>query len=252
MKISVITICYNNGHDLEKTIKSVLGQKNVDFEYIVVDGGSSDETLNVIEGYKDRIDYFISEKDRGIYDAINKGIDAASGEIIGMIHGGDELYDDGVLSGIYERFRSDDIDGVYGHSEIQGKDGKVYMYNVSPEFKRRNVFMGWFPSHQSIYVKKNCFIKYGKYNLDYQIAGDYEWFLRLFLNRKLKFVLHDYLMVRVYVGGVSSRSLRNRILSNYECMLAWKNNGYMVPVYLFVMKPMRKVILRMYRFIGKL
>ncbi|ABL66617.1 glycosyltransferase family 2 protein [Chlorobium phaeobacteroides] len=245
MKISIITICYNNKNNIERTIRSVLSQKDIKFEYIIIDGKSTDGTMDIVDIYRNKIDVVISERDKGIYDAINKGIDNSSCDIIGLIHAGDELYDDNVIRDIVDRFEANDIDGLYGHSEIRGKNNDVYMYNISPEFNKRNIYFGWFPSHQSIYIKKKCFNQLGKYNNNYKIAGDYELFLRFFLQDNLRFVLFDRLIIRAYTGGVSSKSLINRILSNYECMLAWRNNGYFVPVYLFLLKPIRKLYLKL-------
>ncbi|MBN2730378.1 MAG: glycosyltransferase [Bacteroidales bacterium] len=242
MKISIITICYNNEKDIRPTIESVINQTYPEIEYIVVDGASKDNTLEVVKQYRDKISKIISEPDRGIYDAINKGIKAATGEVVGLIHAGDELYDEKVLEKIVTFFQSNNIDALYGHSKIYSADGsKVVRVNKSPEYRANLFSLGWFPSHQSLYAKRELFERFGYYNLKYRIAADYELLFRFLYVHKIRVRLLDEFIIKFKLGGTSTKSLGNIIKLNKECANAWKDNGLQIPFYTIPLKLARKI-----------
>lgn len=243
MKVSVITICYNNERDIRKTIESVINQSHPDIEYIIKDGGSKDNTLAIANEYKDKIAKIISCPDKGIYDALNQGIEAATGDVVGFIHSGDLLYDKEVISKIAKFFSENDVDVSYGGSQTITEEGKVVRMN--PGLKRPYdwaIKTGWMPSHMSMYCKRELFKKYGYYRLDMPVAGDYEWFLRYFYKHKneLKIKLLDEYILYFSLGGVSSQDGVKKLGSKQKKMLddCWLVNGLKPSPLLVYMRPL--------------
>lgn len=243
MKISIITISYNNEKEIAQTIESVIKQTYLNIEYIIVDGASNDKTMNVVRKYEKQISKIISEPDKGIYDAINKGLKAATGDVVGLIHAGDELFEDSIIEKIANHFKENDIEALYGHSKIYSEDGqKIVRVNRSPNYKNNLFRVGWFPSHQSFYAKRELFEKYGYYNLKYKIAADYELLLRFMYIQKIKVNLLDKYIVKFKLGGTSTKSVKNIIKLNKECIAAWNNNGLTIPFFTIPLKLSRKII----------
>lgn len=242
LKVSIISISFNNEAEIENTIKSVINQTYNYIEYIIIDGASKDNTLDIIQKYKNNISVVISEPDKGIYDAINKGIKCATGDIVGLIHAGDELYDNNVIEKVARCFSESNIDALYGHSKILSEDGtKVVRINKSPEYNESLFRNGWFPSHQSFYAKRELFDKLGLYNLKYRIAADYELLLRFLYIRKVNVKLLDEYLIKFKVGGTSTKSVKNVIKLNKECIDAWNDNGIKIPFYTIPLKLLRKI-----------
>ncbi len=174
MKISIITIVFNDVKHIEKTIRSVLGQDIQDLEYIIIDGGSTDGTVEIIEKYLDSIDIFISEKDNGIVDAFNKGIQKASGDIIGLVNSGDFL-EKGTLQKVSDEFKKDSsIDVVYGNVQYWSDDQKEYLYKASHHLLAK--FMSI--NHPAVFVRKELYNRYGLFDNTYKVAMDYDLMLR--------------------------------------------------------------------------
>lgn len=215
--ISIITIVRNGVEEIEQTIKSVLNQKNVNLEYIIIDGESKDGTLDIIERYKERINILISEPDNGIYDAINKGIKLASGELIGLIHCGDSYKSD-VLKLCYKKYLISKNDIFYGDINILDEtDGVVFKRKAQANHrflkKRMSIF------HPATFVSKSCYSKNGLYNINYKIAADYDFMLRNFLAGS-KF---EYLPISLAIfrsGGASGDIIK----STSELFLIWKQH----------------------------
>ena len=233
MKISIVTICFNNEKDIRATIGSVLSQTYKDIEYIIKDGGSKDGTLAVVDEYKGRIAKVISAPDKGLYDAINSGIKAATGDVVGLIHAGDQLHDKEVVADIAKFFEENDVDVMYGHSRIVDANGKAKRLNRSPDYSRRLVKWGWMPSHQSIYVRREVFDKIGYYTQNVGGSGDYEWFVNYFYKHsdELRIKLNDRYVVRFSLGGQSTQNMASRVQKKNRDTLrqCWINNGLKPP-----------------------
>jgi len=242
MKISVITISYNNKEDIRPTLESVINQTYDNIEYIVVDGKSTDGTTDIIEEYADKIDIFVSEPDKGMYDAINKGIKMATGDVIGLIHAGDRLYESDTILKIAQHFlQNSRIEGMYGNSKIVSLDGEVRMVNIGKEFSRNRIKGGWMPSHQSIYLKKEVFEKYGYYRNDLGGAGDYELFIRFFYCQELNIKYLDEFIIYFTLGGNSTKSIWSKMKSQKIHKKCWRLNGINPPKTLVINKIFRKL-----------
>jgi glycosyltransferase len=245
MKISIITICFNNETDIRPTLESVVNQTYPDIEYIIVDGASTDRTLEIIKNFQFSTFNFqlISEPDRGLYDAINKGIKAATGDVVGLIHAGDRLHDNDVIAKIAKHFEENDIDISYGNSKIVNNKGRVVRINKSPEYKHSLARWGWMPSHQSIYVRRELFEKYGYYNLALHPSSDYEWFLRYFYFNRLKIKRLDEYIIKFSMGGTSTQSYTSRLRSDSKKQIkeCWTINGENPPLGIVYLKLIRKI-----------
>ena len=241
MKVSIITICFNNASEIEYTIQSVVNQTYNNIEYIIVDGKSTDKTIEIINNYREKISKIISEPDKGIYDAINKGIRNATGDIVGLIHAGDQLYDKFVIEKVVNHFKRYNVDALYGHSKIYSSDGKrIARINKSPEYRNNLFRIGWFPSHQSFYARLDLFKEFGLYNLKYSIAADYELLFRFIYVNRITVKLLDAFIIKFKTGGTSTKSVNSIIKLNKECVCAWKDNGYNIPIYTIPLKIFRK------------
>ncbi len=203
MKISVITVCLNSAKTIEQTIQSVIGQDDTDFEYIIIDGGSEDGTLDIIEKYRKNITILISELDNGIYDAMNKGITLASGEVIGIINS-DDWYEPGALKNVRKCFQKSDADIVYGRLRLIFEDETSYIQTPSNIEKIRYEMS---IPHPTVFVRKEIYEKYGMFQMEYKIAADYELMLRLYISG-VKFIYDDNVFANFRIGGVSDQQRR--------------------------------------------
>lgn len=243
MKISVITVVRNRKDTIREAIESVLSQTYNNTEYIVVDGSSNDGTTEIIQEYQERISKFISEPDEGIYDAMNKGIKLATGDIIGILNGDDLYAGSDILETVAREFMTKDIDCLYGDLVyVDEKDtSKVIRYWKSCGFEKGLFERGWHPPHPTFFTRRECYEKYGCFNLDFKIAADYELMLR-FLNRYgLKSMYLPRVMVRMRMGGESNKNLINILKANIECYRAWKINNMSVTPLIVLRKPLGKV-----------
>ena len=206
MKISIITIVYNRVAYISECIESVLSQNYNDLEYIVIDGGSTDGTQEKIEFFKDKIDYYISEKDEGIFDALNKGIKQATGDIIGILNSDDIFYNSSILSQIVTAFQDSKADLVYGKGLFVDKNDLDEVKRIYPSnpFRKWYLKFGWIPLHTTIFVKKEVFHNYGYYNSGFTIASDYEISLRWFQNDDIKKYFLNTWVVKMRMGGLST------------------------------------------------
>lgn len=228
-KISIITITFNpNADDLIKNLESVYSQKYINYEHIIQDGSKSNVVLKIIEKFKysnpsSNIRYF-NEKDLGIYDALNKAIKKCDGQIIGMLHTDDIFNNEKILLNINSLFQSK-TDLVYGDLVYVNKKNKVIRKWVSKEFKYKNLFYGWMPPHPTIFLNKEVIRKYGLYNINFKIAGDYDFILRILKNNNIKIFYLPSTITRMKIGGTSNKSIQNIILKSKEDLLALKNNN---------------------------
>jgi len=242
LKISIITISLNNHSVISQTIESVILQTFKNIEYIVIDGGSTDGSVEIISSFESKINCFITETDMGIYNAINKGITLANGDIIGLLHAGDVFYDAQVLSKVHASFVTNDAEIIYGHSIVLNKNrNKIVRRNISPKYKDNLLKFGWFPSHQATFYKSSVFSKYGLYDERYNIAADYEFLLRMLYVHKLRPIMVDFFVLKFFLGGKSSKSVFNVLESNVEVYKAWKKNNLGIPFYTIPLKLLRKL-----------
>ena len=206
MKVSIITTCYNRKGTIGDTIQSVLSQSYPDIEYIVIDGASQDGTMNIVSKYKDKIDIIVSEPDNGMYEAFNKGIKAATGDIIGLLHSDDLFFNPNTVEHVVDEFRKTDADLIYGNGVYITNHGYPKVKRVYPAttHKKYYLYFGWIPLHTTIYVKRELFKKYGLYDTNYSIASDYEISLRWFTNPDIKKHFLDRYLVKMRMGGKST------------------------------------------------
>ena len=227
MKISIITVCFNAQETIEDTLKSVLSQDYPELEYIVIDGGSRDATCEIISRYRDRLAHCVSEPDRGIYDAMNKGIRLASGEIIGLLNADDIYADSGVISRAVAAMQKDALDAVYADVVFfrpQQPQQAVRRYRSS-FFHPRLLGWGWMPAHPTLFLRRNVYEKYGEFRTDMRIASDYEFIARIFKDRSLNYRYIPEVWVRMRTGGISTGGLRSSWLLNREVLRACRLNG---------------------------
>ena len=243
MKISIITVTYNSAKTLESTITSVLRQDYNQIEYIVVDGGSSDATLDILEKYKSKIAKIISEKDNGLYDAINKGIALATGEVIGILHSDDFYIHNKVISNYVKVFEKSNTDAVYANLYYVNRidTNKITRKWLSGEYTTSSFYFGWMPPHPIFFVKKEMYSKYGGFDLSFKTAADYELMLRFILKEKIRIAYLNEFTVKMRMGGASNESIGNRVNANAEDRRAWKKNGLKPKFYTLYLKPLRKL-----------
>jgi glycosyltransferase len=229
MKVSIITVTYNSAATVEDTILSVLRQTYPDIEYIVVDGGSKDRTMALVKRYETAFGgrlKWVSEPDKGIYDAMNKGIRMASGEVAGILNSDDYYTSDDVIANMVQAFR-DDVDAVYGdvHFVRDGQPHRCVRYYSSKGFRPLWLRFGFMPAHPSFYLRKSVYDRAGEYRIDYRIGADYEMMVRLFYTYKIraKYLSQDFVTMRT--GGASTRNMRSRLTLIAEDVRACRDNG---------------------------
>lgn len=244
MKISIITITYNSAATIEQTINSVLDQNYSNIEYIIVDGGSTDNTLQIIEKYKSKISKFVSGKDNGLYDALNKGIDLATGDVIGILHSDDFYIDNTIIEKYAATFIKNHSDAVYSDLFYVDKENtnKIIRKWKSGNHKPNSFLHGWMPPHPTFFVKRELYQKFGKFNLEFKHSADYELMLRFIHKHKIRInYLHEF-TIKMRVGGQSNVSVQNRMNANIEDRKAWKINGLKPRFYTSYLKPLRKIL----------
>jgi glycosyltransferase involved in cell wall biosynthesis len=227
MKISVITVAFNVVKTIEATIRSVATQTHPDVEYIVIDGGSTDGTQACVAKYAHQLAHFVSEPDSGIYDAMNKGIYMASGDLIGILNADDVYADDTVLARVARIIEEDGLDALYGDVEFfSPKRPSVAIRRYSSRcFSPRALAWGWMPAHPTLFLRRELFDRYGLYRTDFKIAGDYELVARFFKDSKLKYRYLPEVLVRMSTGGVSTGGWRSTLVLNREVLHACRENG---------------------------
>ena len=226
MKISVVTVTYNSAKTLGDTIESVQKQDYRDVEHVIIDGASRDGTVDIIRSY-DSIVNWKSEPDLGLYDAINKGILASSGDVVGILNSDDFFPDHGVLGRIVEAFRDPNVDAVIGDIAFVKPDNlkRIVRHYSAKSFHPGKFADGYMPPHPSFYVRREFYEKLGLYKLDYKIAADYELLIRFLKTNSLRYKYIPGIMVYMRTGGVSNQSIKSRYLLNKETVKACAENG---------------------------
>ncbi len=242
MKISVITATYNSAATVRDTLTSVRQQDYTDVEHIIVDGRSSDGTLEIVANFP-HIARIVSEKDKGIYDAMNKGIRIATGEVIGILNSDDIYIDRSVLSAVAKAFADPAVMTVYADLQYVYPENldRIKRTWITGPFRKKSFYYGWMPPHPTFFVRKEVYERIGLFNTDLRTAADYELMLRILVKHGVPTFYIPRVIVKMRAGGMSNASLRNRLLANREDRLAWKMNGLKPYFFTLYLKPLRKI-----------
>ena len=240
MKVSIITVTRNSEKTLQDCFDSVNSQTYPDIEHIVVDGKSTDNSLNLIVNNK-QISNYISEEDKNLYDAMNKGIKLATGDLIGILNSDDMFENENVISKIVDSIG--DYDAIYSDlCYVKQEDtDKIVRYWKSGDFTDSSFENGWMAPHPTLFAKKEMFEKFGLYNIDLSNSADYEFILRLFYKYKVSVKYLPLTTVKMRVGGVSNNSIAQRLKASKEDRMSWELNGLDCPYFFSIFKPLRKV-----------
>lgn len=228
MKISIITVCFNSKNTIRNTIESILSQTYDDIEYIIVDGVSNDGTLQIIQEYQTKISLILIEPDRGIYDAINKGIGLATGDIVGILNSDDVFETEYTIRDVIETFQNNPTaDLVFGDVVFVSNDNsqQIKRYYSAQKFKPWKLQFGWMPPHTGSFVRRKIYLIHGLYNINYVISSDYEIFVRWLMIKKIRYKYINKVLVRMRQGGISTSGFKNSLLLNREIVRACKENG---------------------------
>ncbi|MGV9011352.1 MAG: glycosyltransferase family 2 protein [Flavobacteriales bacterium] len=244
MKVSVITVCYNAVAQIDETIRSVMVQDHTDIEHIVIDGASTDGTQQKIARYAECIAHIVSEKDDGVYDAMNKGLKLATGEVVAFVNAGDMMATRNTVSYMVRAFEEGGFDVIYGDALMVDPDDitKVKRFWKGGEYKRENFRKGWMPPHLGTYIRKTAYDRFGLFNTALSVSADYELMFRLLYMHKLSARYVPKVLVRFRLGGVSNRSLAHIWRANVEVYKAWRMNGEPVSPLIVLRKPLQKVL----------
>ena len=244
MKVSIITITYNSSQTVEDTIKTVVMQDYPEIEYLIIDGKSKDRTLEIVSKYSHKIAKVVSEKDKGLYDALNKGISHATGDVIGMLHSDDLYANDQVITKVMKKFEEDPtIEGVYADLVfVSRKDvNKPMRVWESGQYTPGSFLKGWMPPHPTFFVRKEVYQKYGGFNTNLKLSADYELMLRFIHKHEIKIAYLKETIVKMRMGGVSNVSFFVKLKANLEDKMAWKLNGIKPGLATTFLKPLKKI-----------
>ncbi|MGZ5135109.1 MAG: glycosyltransferase family 2 protein [Flavitalea sp.] len=248
MKISIITASFNSEKSIRDTLESVKCQEYKNVEHLIIDGLSTDRTLNIVREYS-HVANVISEKDNGIYDAMNKGLQIATGEIIGILNSDDIYVDDKVLKEVVDMFADNQVDACYADLQyVQESNTNILVRNWKSGTYRRNSFLyGWMPPHPTLFLRRRVYNKIGFFNLAFKTAADYELMLRVFVTNDFSIRYLPRVIVKMRTGGASNSSMKRRLDANKEDRMAWKVNNLKPYFFTLYLKPIRKI----FQFINK-
>ena len=243
LRVSIITIVRNNRATMEDCVKNVLSQSYKEIEYIVVDGGSNDGTIDIIQAYHERISQWISEPDQGIYDAMNKGIEMATGQVIGFLHSSDVYAHPRVIEEVARVFEKSNVSSVYGDLQYVDKENlnRVIRNWKSSPYCHGKFRQGWMPPHPTFFVRKEIYEKYGYFNTDFRIAGDYELMLRFLERYRISAAYIPEVLVKMRWGGMSNGGIKNILIKSYEDYRAWGMNDLNGGVHTILFKNLSKI-----------
>jgi glycosyltransferase involved in cell wall biosynthesis len=242
--VSIITVCFNSVATIRDAIESVLSQDYPGIEYIVIDGGSTDGTCEIVRGYGSRIDVFLSEKDRGIYDAMNKGIARAHGDVVGMLNSDDVYADSHAVSILMAAMVAAHTDSVFADLVfVDPRDvSKVVRYYNSGRWSPQRFRYGWMPAHPTFFVKREVYGRVGPFSLNYRIAADYEMLVRILYGARASYTHVPRPLVRMRTGGISTRGLRQSWILNCEIVRACRANGLWTALPIVLLKIPSKML----------
>lgn len=242
MKVSIITATYNSAATVRDTLKAVQQQNYADIEHIIIDGFSNDNTLNIVSEFQ-HVAKIISEKDKGIYDAMNKGVEHATGDIIGILNSDDIYVDENVIEKVAKEFEDEKVQATYADLQYvhQNDLNKIVRTWKTGAFTKKNFYYGWMPPHPTFFVRKKVYEKVGLFDITLRSAADYEMMLRILLKHEMHTKYIPEVLVKMRAGGISNASFKNRIKANKEDRLAWKMNGLHPYFFTLYAKPIRKI-----------
>jgi len=240
MKITIITVTYNSAESIRETLESMARQSHKDVEHIIIDGGSTDKTLSIIEQYKENIAILVSEKDNGIYDAMNKGCALAHGEIIGFLNSDDTYANDHILEHIAEAFNKQKCDVLYGNLIYKSNHDKNIRYWKSNAFRKNSLKYGWMAPYPTLYCKKQVYDMIGHFDTQFNISADYDFILRTFSQSTLKFYHLPVVMINMTIGGASNGSFHKILNKSHEDWIAIKKN-HIGSIVTLIAKNVRKI-----------
>lgn len=244
LKISIVTVSYNSSKTIRDTINSVLEQDYPDIEYIIVDGLSTDGTHEIVSSYGSRISKFISEDDKGLYDAMNKGIDMATGDVIGIINSDDLYANSNVISKIATIFDKENVDVVYGDLYYfkTGLPNNPLRYYRGGVFSLRRVSYGLMPPHPTFFIRKSVYERFEKFDIQYTLSADFDLILRFLGVHKVSFKYIPEVLVKMRTGGKSTSSLKRTMIMNQEDLHSCKKNGVKTNIFKFYSKYLIKIL----------
>lgn len=242
MKLSIITSCYNSAATIRDTLESVARQYYSDIEHIIVDGGSEDDTLAIVSEFT-HVAKVVSEKDRGIYDAMNKGIAIATGDIIGILNSDDFYTGPGVISDVVRQMEQSGADTLYADLDYVSSTDKTKVVRSwrAGSYAVRKFYYGWMPPHPTFFVRKYIYERYGTFNLSLRSAADYEIMLRFLVRYDVTTTYLNKTIVQMRAGGQSNASITNRLRANAEDRKAWQINKLRPYLFTTFLKPVRKI-----------
>lgn len=236
--ISVITVCYNSGATLERALQSVARQNWPKVEHILIDGASNDRTSEIIERFRPMLAKVVSEPDEGIYDAMNKGIDLANGDIICFLNADDQYTSEHVLSQVATQMRDYKLDALMGDAAFFNEQGttRIVRRYRSDHFRPNRLAWGWMPAHPALFLSQNIVRRVGHFKINYRIAGDYEFIVRVFHGHTISYRHIPEVLVNMKIGGVSTNGWRSKVLLNQEVLRACRDNGLRTNIFKILSK----------------
>jgi len=241
IRVSLITVTYNAESTIERCIRSVIAQNYQNIEYIVIDGASTDSTIQIINRYAQNIKIVVSEPDKGMYDALNKGIKLATGDIVGILNADDYFASDDILTDVATVFMHSNTDVLYGNLDFVDVNETIIRKWRTRAYKRGDFDWGWMPAHPTFYCRKSLFNSFGVYSLEHGTAADYELMLRFMHKTEINAYFLDKVMVKMQCGGMSNKNPVSRIKAWRFDLKAMRKNGIKFPLIALIMKPLRKM-----------
>ena len=244
MKISIITVVWNNKATIKDAIDSVLSQTHKDIEYIIIDGASSDGTIEIVKSYGDKITKFVSEPDKGLYDAMNKGISLCSGDVVGILNSDDFYIDEFVISKVVKEFEDKKCDSVYADLVFVKPENldKTVRYYDSSHFTPSKFAYGWMPAHPTFFVKKETYDKYGVFRTDLKIGSDFDILARFLYTEKISYSYMKEVLVKMRTGGVSTGGLKATWQIAKEQLQVCEDNGIDTNIFKIMSKYPKKLL----------
>ncbi|MDH3695453.1 MAG: glycosyltransferase [Gammaproteobacteria bacterium] len=238
MKVSVVTVAYNAADTIGDTLESVATQNHDAIEHIVIDGASSDETMRVVDGYRNSVAQVVSEPDGGIYHAMNKGIALSTGEIVGTLNADDMYMHDDALECVAKTFADPSVEACYGDLVYVDRNhlDKIIRYWTSQDYRAGLFERGWLPAHPTFFVRRHIYEKYGRFDLKYRVQSDFELTMRLLAVHEIKSVYIPEIIIRMRMGGTTNNSAMNFIKGNLESYRACKSHGLKITPLFFLTK----------------